>query len=278
MFDKEYAKLDSNSQKDSSYMYGMEIKYLGDVRHLYLSNAYGPKFKLGFNLLNNAGGSQWWFNVGGEFLFAKASGKLYRENYYEYEITNAMAFGWEASLTKKIYIRRFAFAPEIGFGMKDIMLMTKKENDYPTNYKDVYASQWSLGVSAILGVEVALAPLFNLGGSAGYQLYGGSRNSWKLRYYSQADSSYKDGETLKSGDKLKSSGFLWSAYVSFAVPSGSKKHNDLVSNDISAPKANEEDAENSGNEKFKENTNATEPSQKTKSGNSGGGGFWKLLF
>jgi len=213
----------------------LKNKYMFDIHDFNLSNMYGPKLRMNFNLLRNAGLSQWWLGMGGEFLIGRASGTLYYDK-LPYNINSSMGFGFEMSLTKKIYIRRIAIAPEIAVGAKNIMLFTDYEKDYPENYNDVYISNWSFGVTGNLGVEFAIAPLFNLGGSVGYQLYNGNNNTWNLRYYgeSEADSSgntkgtWKDGNSIYTGDLLKTSGITWSIYMSFAIPVGSKRHNDLV--------------------------------------------------
>lgn len=237
-FNEEYGKLEDLDNISGEIIMELKNKYMLDIHNFNLSNMYGPKLKMNFNLLRNAGLSQLWLGIGGEFLVGTAKGTLFYDK-LPYKINSAMGFGFEMSLTKKIYIRRLALAPELAIGAKNIMLFTDYEESYPENRNDIYISNWSFGATGNLGVEFAITPLFNLGGSAGYQFYDGNKDSWNLRYYSEETDSagntkgtWKDGNSIHTGDLLKTNGLTWSAYISFAIPGGSKKYNDLVKNEI----------------------------------------------
>ena len=264
----------------------LENDYLGDIRRLKLSNMYGPKLKISYNLLNKAGGSQWWLNAGGEFLVGRADGELHYSRHHvikdsdskkePYEINaTALGFGGDISLTKKIFIRRFLLAPELGFGFKSIMLSPQK-----SDIIDFYISQLSFGLVGNMGVEVALTPILHLGGSAGGHFFTES-NVWnsRWRYNNMQDTiKYIDGPDVKSGDWLKTRGLTLSAYVSFTIPHSSPKNNDLVSEkEIAATKpeyADEQTPSYNNNYKPENDSNPVEQEKKQKSG----GALFKSLL
>ncbi|MDR0304452.1 MAG: hypothetical protein LBH98_06775 [Chitinispirillales bacterium] len=289
---EEIKNSENNKMPQDTIGYGE--RYIGGIRHLKLSNMYGPKLKMSVNLFTSAGGSQWWFNAGGEFLFGKASGEFYYNPYSSnsgrtwYDIDAlALGFGAEFSLAKKIFIRRFVLAPEIGFGIKDVMLHNKDDKEI---LYDIYISQFSLGLLGNMGVEFAITPTVHLGASAGYHLFTKS-DTWNSRWrYNKKQisdtTSYRDGPNVKSGDLLKTSGMTWSAYVSFALPYKSKKSNDLVTEkDVPAVKTESEDEQSEDmqstvysneNDKYKNNNEINK--SEVKKQKSGGGGFWRFLL
>ena len=246
---------DTNLLKDEYLLY--------DIHGLKISNMYGAELKFRQNisrLLRKESGSQNWVNIGAKLLTSQAHGILrYHprmnakdwginddDEKIEYEIDGSFGFEGDISFTKKIFIRRLALAPELGFGLMGMGLMLYEldedgyRNDAPIY--EVSVSQFSLGLAGNMGVEIALTPFLNLGGSIGYNMFTGGSDRWKTswrNYKGAADSTsnfeeeseikptedeYKAGPKVKSGDKLKTSGMAFSAYVSFTVPHNSRKN------------------------------------------------------
>jgi hypothetical protein len=239
-YENAFNKLSDAQKENYALINDLKKQYMGDIHDLDLSNMYGPKLKFSVNLLSGAGGSQWWLGMGGQFLLGSANGTVFY-NYLPYEINSSTGFGAELSLAKKIYFRRLAIVPEAAFGIKSIMLFTDYKSDYPNGYKDIYISNFNFGTTGNLGVEIALTPFFNIGGSAGWQFYGKGTKSWNLRYYYENEvhdsvtnetsiSGSWRNTTIFTGDLFRASGLTWSAFVSFAIPSGSRRYNDLVKN------------------------------------------------
>ncbi|MCL1946179.1 MAG: hypothetical protein FWF51_03370 [Chitinivibrionia bacterium] len=243
----------------------LKDKYLYDIQGLKFSNMYGPELNFRQNISRSAkgeSGSQWWVNIGAKFLFGDAGGTL-RYNPYmrkddwgfypddkkiEYEIDGAFAFEGDISFTKKIYIRRLAIAPELGFGIMGIGLSLQELDEYGHKKDsqilyDVKVSQYSLGLTTNLGVEIAITPFFNLGGSFGYNLFTRGSDSWKTSWRNKgntvdttfdnegnvfeiksSEEKYQDGPSVKSGDKLQTNGIIYTAYVSFTIPHNSNSN------------------------------------------------------
>jgi hypothetical protein len=268
-FNREYLRLkeefDDKDDKDVEE-YGvfrravnkLKDEYLYDIQGLRVLKMYGPEIKFRQNLARSArseSGSQWWLNTGARFLFGKSSsdtaaylryhpdmnkstwGQTYNsytgkgDEWIEYEISGLGSIGAEISLNKKIFIRRLALAPELGFGFNWIWPSGMQEIDRygekvdePTY--DLSISQISLGLVSNMGVEFAFAPNFHIGGTVGYNVFTPGSNKWKTRWrrYSEDENNkeeYKNGPDVDSGDDLKTSGMTWSAYVSFTIPHNS---------------------------------------------------------
>jgi len=249
---KNITKRDKDELKD---------RYLYDIQGLKFSEMYGPELRFRHNIsrfMRNESGSQWWFNLCAKLLIGETGGILryhpqMEEDYWgyspqkiEYEIDGALGFEGDLSFAKKIFIRRLAFAPELGFGLKGASLLLRELNEYgkieTSPEYDVRVSQFSFGFLGNIGVEIALTPFFNLGGSVAYHLFtrGGDKWSSSWRVHKELDSSgygesteeennndndkYKEGPYVYSGDRLKTNGTTWSAYVSFTIPHNSRKN------------------------------------------------------
>ncbi|MCL1946245.1 MAG: hypothetical protein FWF51_03705 [Chitinivibrionia bacterium] len=194
---------------------------------------YGPRIKISGNMANMLKETgfpvpQLWLNISGEYLFGCASGSTDIG-----DIKNAQSFGGELSFTKKLYIRRFVLAPEIGAGFKKVILKTG-EIKYLTYDVEYGYAQYTIGGIANLGVEFAVSPLANIGAYAGLNAYSGlGGNVWTFTWTDPYDDyKWRDapGSYDNSGDyKLKSFGLSFGVYFNMAIPSGSsrEKANDL---------------------------------------------------
>jgi len=252
----------------------------GAVRIDELSNMYGLKLKTNMNLFRRAGGSQWWLGVGGELLFGHAEGEFGDSSY---EIDYPMAVGIDISFMKKIFVRRFVLAPEIGLGFKNIMIFGD-ENSLSnfSSYKRGRISQWQIGLLGNMGFEFAITPTFHLGGSAGWDAFT-RNNMWKFSRKGNRDTSWVDDGFLRSINDLKTSGPTWSVYVSFAVPHSSKSNSDLVVQKDGSVKdgvvtnpQEEASGQTPENDKYKSENDAKETAPKKKQ--SGAGEFFKAIF
>ena len=289
-FDEAIENLDKDADNYESMLTYYKTLYLKDIRHLKLSNIYGVKIKPSVNLFSRAGVSQWWLNLYGEFFAGAASGNIcYSPDSYGKELYDIdAAFGFEAglSLTKKIFIRRLVLAPELGLGVKSVML---DPNYNSSDSYEFYVSQTSIGLLGNMGVEFAITPTLHLGVSGGYRLFAGNgtwSSRWRYKssnYASESESSeknkYRDGPSVSSGDWLNPSGAAWSLYVSFTIPHASKGNNDMVEQEnFYAPNSQKEtDEQTPANDKYKSENDKKETAPKKKQ-NGGAGEFFRSIF
>jgi hypothetical protein len=205
-----------------------------EVQITNLSNMYGPELKANINLLSAKDVSQFWLGIGAKALWGSAKGK-FEYLFYNYEIDYSFAGEYDISLMKKIFIRRFILAPEIAFGVKNIMIFGEDKNvsnnilSYDSGYKRGRISQWQIGVLANMGIEFALAPIVHIGGSAGWHAFL-RNNQWDFSHKGSTDKDWKDESAIESYNDLKASGLTWSGYITFTVPHGSKKNKDSAQN------------------------------------------------
>jgi len=211
----------------------------GDIWDFKLSNMYGPRVKVSINPLTQSGISQFWTNLGGGIFFGTASGTLEyafvnkddslsitpprdSDEYNEYEL-DGVSFGFaaEASVAKKIFIRRLALAPEVGFGVKSISIFSGTKHEGDIRDTSITMTQFSVGLMGNMGLEYAIAPILHIGGNVGFQLYSPGSNKWRSSWsYNVSDDKTESHTGLKveSSDKLLTSGTTWSAYSVFTIP------------------------------------------------------------
>ena len=195
-----------------------------------ISNMFGPRLKVGTNMARfGVPIPQFWVNLSGEYLWGDAKGSVSLSG-QEVNLSGTESYGGELSIAKKWYIRRFVIAPEVGFGVKRVLLKTEEIRGTWTLGQGAWLtqfaySQWSVGAIANLGLEIAITPLVNIGGFAGLSAFTGG-NQWSLTWLNKDREwvDYTDFSDRNSGDfRLKNTGVTSGVYASWAIPSRRNK-------------------------------------------------------
>jgi hypothetical protein len=251
-FDKYYKQLENKWKDEGRSTTGEDFrrevnslkdKYLYDIQGLKVSKMYGPEMRSRTNLASAAkkeSGSQWLFSTFSakpSFGLSENTARLRfhpdmnKENFnderIEYELYGLFSLGLELALAKRIFIRRLALVPELGFGFNGVWFLgglqeldKYGEKTEKRTYDITIRKGGTVGLISKMGVEIALAPNFYLGGSIGYNAFTKGGNEWKTEWRDHSENEnnkekYKDGPKVNSGDDLKTSGMTWWTYVSF---------------------------------------------------------------
>jgi hypothetical protein len=176
------------------------------------NSAYGATLSFETDLANATKITELWAHIGGAIGITSIDGRIFTSNISDSIDIGAPLTGYvNLGIVKKLYFRRFGllFQADAKYAMTYISVSGKDNNTYKL-------TNGNFGLDGRAGLEIYLSPVFSIGGSAEYNVFGVS-NSWSAVVTDKDNKDTKN--TDATGPDIKYSGvgiYLW---INYSLPS-----------------------------------------------------------
>jgi hypothetical protein len=176
------------------------------------NTAYGASLSFQTDLANATRLSELWGHIGGAIGITSIDGTIFTNNGSDSSDIGASLTGYvNLGVLKKFYFRRFGllFQADAKYAMTYISVSGKDNNTYKL-------TNGNFGLDGRAGLEIYLSPVFSIGGSAEYNIFGVG-NSWSAVVTDKDNKDTKNSNA--TGPDIKYSGvgvYLW---INYSLPS-----------------------------------------------------------
>jgi hypothetical protein len=176
------------------------------------NTAYGASLSFQTDLANATKISELWGHIGGAVGITSIDGTIFTNNGLDSADIGASLTGYvNFGIIKKFYFRRFGllFQADAKYAMTYISVSGKDNNTYKL-------TNGNFGLDGRAGLEIYLSPVFSIGGSAEYNVFGVGK-SWSAVVTDKDNKDTKNSDA--TGPDIKYSGvgvYLW---INYSLPS-----------------------------------------------------------
>jgi hypothetical protein len=176
------------------------------------NTAYGASLSFQTDLANATRLPELWGHIGGAIGITSIDGTIFTNNGSDSSDIGASLTGYvNLGVLKKFYFRRFGllFQADAKYAMTYISVSGKDNNTYKL-------TNGNFGLDGRAGLEIYLSPVFSIGGSAEYNIFGVG-NSWSAVVTDKDNKDTKNSNA--TGPDIKYSGvgvYLW---INYSLPS-----------------------------------------------------------
>jgi hypothetical protein len=176
------------------------------------NTAYGATLSLQTDLANATKISELWGHIGGAVGITSIDGTIFAGNGLDSVDIGASLTGYvNFGIVKKFYFRRFGllFQADAKYAMTYISVSGKDNNTYKL-------TNGNFGLDGRAGLEIYLSPVFSIGGSAEYNVFGVG-NSWSAVVTDKDNNDTKNSDA--TGPDIKYSGIGVYLWINYSLPS-----------------------------------------------------------
>ncbi len=175
------------------------------------NTAYGASLSFQTDLANATKISELWGHIGGAVGITSIDGTIFTTNGDSVDISASFTGYVNLGIVKKFYFRRFGllFQADAKYAMTYISVSGKDNNTYKL-------TNGNFGLDGRAGLEIYLSPVFSIGGSAEYNVFGVS-NSWSAVVTDKNNNDTKNSNA--TGPDIKYAGLGVYLWMNYSLPS-----------------------------------------------------------
>lgn len=175
------------------------------------NTAYGASVSFQTDLANATKISELWGHIGGAVGLTSVDGAILTSNGDSVDIGASLTGYVNLGIVKKFYFRRFGllFQADAKYAMTYISASGKDDNTYKL-------TNGNFGLDGRAGLEIYLSPVFSIGGSAEYNVFGVS-NSWSAVVTDKESKDTKNSDA--AGPDVEYSGVGVYFWINYSLPS-----------------------------------------------------------